>query len=575
MDKTKTLKGISAQPGIVKGKIYLCSPESKNIASAYPISKDQVETELNRLIAALKKTRQEIQKTLDTAKDIFESKTIDIIKSHLAIVNDPNLLDEIKNIIDSKLVNAEHAVNEIFTKHINNFKDQKGHFKELVHDFIDSRDRILESFGTVKRLPVCAPLAHEAAVIAIHKLTPSLVLSIPKENVLAFVTKEGSYTSHAIILARSYRVPILFGINVEEELKNGQTVIVDASHGKIVINPDKKTELYYDNKIKNIQKKKLVCEAKKAVVPQTTTGKKITLKINISVPEEYELVKDLAHDGIGLLRTEFLFTNRRTPPTEEEQFELYNRFFESIPDKPVTVRLLDISPDKRPVFMESPDIINSYNLRGALAVEMFPAIYKTQVKALLRANTAHNLRILYPMVSDLNDLRIFRNILTEAKQELKDKGMKFHVRNLQEGVMIETPSAVFAVKDFLQEVDFANIGSNDLLQYTIASFREDTISALHYHIMHPSLVKMMEFVVKEARSTGKEICLCGEISSFEEYYPVLLAIGIESFSVTASKFDDIKCELLHIAEKEHAALLGNFYKLSSREEIEKFFAEFV
>jgi phosphotransferase system enzyme I (PtsI) len=267
---------------------------------------------------------------------------------------------------------------------------------------------------------------------------------------------------------------------------------------------------------------------------------------------------------------------RNTPPTEEEQYRMYKRILGENRKRPVAVRVLDIGSDKRPPYFEIPERLNlDLGLRGAMAVEKFPHIYLTQMKALLRANVSSNLQLLYPMVSDLNDLNTFRNVLSEAKRALEKDHVHISGVKIKEGIMVETPAAAMMIETLLEDVDFVNIGSNDLLQYTLAASRGNTQVEGRYHIMHPALLKMLEIIAREGKKAGKEVCLCGEIASFEEFYPLLLEIGLKSFSLAASKFSDIKCELLYLEESRDEIPVAEFYKLRSKEQVDEYFRRFI
>jgi len=421
------------------------------------------------------------------------------------------------------------------------------------------------------------PIGEQGAVIvATKRLTPSMVLGIKPDHVLAFVADEGGLTSHATILARSMNVPIVYGIDIESVAECGTETIVDGSLGKIIIEPDAKTRTYYQKKIERYQKKKLVCEVKKGLAGQTKTGQRVLLKLNISMPSELNVIQDLPHDGIGLLRTEFLFLERNAPPTEDEQVIMYKKALAVSPEKTVTVRVLDIGADKLPAYISFPQNVNlDLSFRGALAVDKFKELYITQMKALLRANGQGNLRLLYPMISDVHDLKTYRSIVTEARAQLKKENVSVSTAPIKEGIMIETPAAVMMIEELLPHVDFVNIGSNDLLQYTLAAMRGNRNVEERYHILHPSLVKMIHRVVRQGSKAKKEVCLCGEVASFEEYYPVLLQLGLHSFSVTIGKFSDVKCELLHVYKQQHKNILETYYGLKNKKETDAYLASFI
>ena len=403
-----------------------------------------------------------------------------------------------------------------------------------------------------------------------------MVLSIEKGNALAFVTEEGGFTSHATIIARSYGVPIVFGVKVEDELECGLQAVVDGSGGKIIIAPDEETTKYYDLKMEKIKQKQLSCSIKKHSAAETKSGQRISLKLNITTPDELALASGMPHDGVGLLRTEFLFMGRDQAPTEDEQYDMYSKVFAEIKDKDITVRLLDISTDKVPPFLKLPEGMNAdMELRGAMAVDTYPELYITQVKALLRANVWENMRLLFPMVSDRSDLSTFRDIVQEARTRLKKEKVNIYQGAIKEGIMIETPAAVMMAEDLSNNVDFINIGSNDLLAYTLAASRGSMVSEKRYHILHPALVKMLERIARAGKAANKEVCLCGEIASFEEYYPVLLEAGLESFSVSVSKFPDIKCQLMHVKKTSSKRAITGLYGTHSKQEADRYLSKYV
>ena len=567
----KTLKGISLASGIVEGIVSLYISEIEKTLPHYLINLQQIPNELNRLYEAMESTRRAMERMLKVSEKKFGKEVRDIFNAHIAILNEQELLKNIAGLIKTKKFNAEHAVNDTFEKHIREYQKKGAHFRELAHDFIDIKNRIMEAFKVETGRFKCSISERKPVIIAAKYLTPSMVLNIPRENVLAFVTEEGGVTSHAMILARSYGVPIVSGIDVERELDCGERVIVDASIGKVVIASDHRTQKYYRRKIADIAKEKDFCASRKNYPVYVKGRGRIKLELNISVPSESSYIKELQHDGIGLLRTEFLFMQRDKAPSESEQYRVYKRFLEKASNKPFTVRLLDIRADKSPLYFKFPHRMSAdLCLRGAIAAEAFPEIYITQIKALLRANATSNLQLLYPMISDLSDLRTFRKIVERAKNILREEQIGFNDRNIKEGVMIETPAAAIMAEELLKEVDFVNIGSNDLSIYTLAVSRGSLAVEKRYHVLHPSLVKLMTLIVKAGKKAKKEICLCGEIASFEEFYPLFFSIGLKCFSIAASKFEDIKCHLLQVKEMDKT-LLQKFYNLKTKKDIDSFF----
>ncbi len=567
----KVLEGTAVSSGLVRGLVCLYSDQSEETVPHYTITDNQISNEIARLQESFRKTQGSMQKMIKTAEKIFDKQAVGIFNVHLMMLKDEELLRKIISLIKEKKINAEHAVHDVFETYINLYNKKQLHFKELAQDFLNLKERILSSFSGLSGHFECSVGERQRVVVAAQKLTPYMVLNIPRKNVLAFITQEGGYTTHAMILARSLGIPVIFNINVKENMRCMDRVIVDGFSGKVIVSPDKRTENYYSQKIEKHKTREKVCAIKGKIVSKTASNIRIKLKLNISTPGELEMIKDFNHDGIGLLRTEFLFLERNHPPSREEQFNMYKLIMQKAANKPVVVRLLDIGSDKLPLFINLPQQINpDLEIKGARAVEIFYDLYLTQVKAILRAAKGRDLRILYPMVTDESDIIVFKKLISRAKKELNKEKEAFS-KKITEGIMIEIPSAALRADVLLPMVDFANIGSNDLLQYTLAAYRGNALVEKRYHILHPSLVKLFEIIIKAGKKEKKEICLCGEISSFEEFYPLFLKLGLRSFSVAVAKFPHIKCELLHLNTSEKTGLVKKVYSAKSKLELDRLF----
>lgn len=567
----KVLKGTAVSSGLVKGVVCLYSDQTEEAVPHYTISDSQISNEITRLQESFRKTQDSMQEMIKAAEKVFDKQAVGIFSVHLMMLKDEELLRKIITLIREKKINAEHAVNDVFETFINLYNKKQLHFKELAQDFLNLKERILSSFSGLSGHFECPVGERHRIIVAAQKLTPYMVLNIPRENVLAFITKEGGYTTHAMILARSLGIPVIFDINIRENFQCMDRVIVDGFSGKVIVSPDKRTEKYYSQKIEKLKIRGEFCAIKSKIVSKTASNLRIKLKLNISTPGELEMIKDFNYDGIGLLRTEFLFLERNHPPSQEEQFNMYKLILQKSANKPVVVRLLDIGSDKLPLFINLPQQINpDLEIKGARAVESFYDLYLTQVKAILRAAKGGDLKILYPMIADESDIIVFKKLISQAKKELSREKRAFS-KKITDGIMIEIPSAALRADVLLPMVDFANIGSNDLLQYTLAAFRGNALVEKRYHILHPSLVKLFEIIIKAGKKEKKEICLCGEISSFEEFYPLFLKLGLRSFSVSAAKFPHIKCEILHLNTSKKTDLLQKVYSSKSKFELDRLF----
>ncbi len=566
----KILKGISANSGLAKGIANVYTEEVEENIPHYMIEEEKIEREITRLKEAYGKTRQAIEQMLKVSEEIFGKTGEEILAAHSTILEDEALFEEIVALIRKRLINAEHAVNDVFDIYQERFQNKDFHFSEITHDIVDIRNRILSSFDGLSGKFHCPIDERQPVVVVSKRLSPSMVLNIARSDLLAFVSEEGGLTSHATILAQNFGVPIVFGIDALKNIECGDKIIVDASLGKVIVNPDNKTERYYDQKIEEAEKRKQFCMVKEVEPTQTKKGQRLTLKANISLQAEIKMLEGLNFDGIGLFRSEFLFSSREKAPSEEEWFKVYRYIAEIADGKSVNIRVLDVSGDKMPTYLRLPPGENhDLGIRGARAIDAFYEIYIDQIKAILRASAYGNIRLLYPMISDISDIESFREIRKKAEAVLRKEKKKYK-KEVKEGIMIETPAAALMSGVLMKYVDFANIGSNDLLQYTLAASRTNQIIEKRYHILHPSLVRLMEIIVKETQKHKKEVCLCGEIASFEEFYPLFISLGIKSFSVEASKLSDIKCDLLHVASPSKN-LVDEFYKNLKKDEIEKFF----
>lgn len=565
----KILKGTAVSPGLTRGIVCLYSSEEEANVPHYNIKDEQVPNEIARLKESFEKTKNTIKDMIKVSERLVDKKAAEIFSAHLMILDDPELFDKVSNLVREKRVNAEHAVNDIFEEYITSYETKKMHFKELAHDFVDLKNRLLASFSGLSGHFECPVGERQPVVVVSKRLTPSMVLTIPQQNVLAFVTEEGGYTTHATILARSLNIPVIFGINIRDNLNCTDRVIVDGFSGKVIVYPNEGTDNHYSKKIEQFKKRELFCDVRKDLPPKTKSNVRIKLKININTPSELEMIKDFNHDGIGLLRTEFLFLQRDHPPSEQEQLDMYKLVLEKAEGKPVMIRLLDIGSEKLPLFLKLPKQTNpDMEIKGARAVETFYEIYLIQAKAILRAAKFGDLRVLYPMVSDASDVLTFKKLISDAKKVLRKEKKEFSDKII-DGIMIETPSSAVMADVLLKNVSFANIGSNDLLQYTLAASRGNPLVEKRYHILHPSLMRLFEIIVKASKKHKKEVCLCGEVGSFEEFYPLFLKLGLRSFSVPASKFPYIKCELLYMTIPKKLNKLKKIYSAESKSELDK------
>ncbi len=568
----KELTGVSVSTGIAIGEACFYSENVDPDVPHYLISEKDIEKELFRLEEAFDRARKNVKK-LSLSKEVSGSSesVIELIKAHLLIIEDGTLRDKTRRLVSEDHKNAERAVDEAFGEYVEKLSGENFHFADIAHDVEDVKNRVLASFNDTQGKFSCPVGEKKSVIVVAKKLTPSVVLNIPKERALAFVTEEGGLTTHASILARTYSVPVIFGIDVFEHITCGSRLIVDGTMGIVYLDPDPETEEHYRTKLKKLSERAKVCAVNRGKPARTQGGRALALKINVTSPEEVELARDFEHDGIGLLRTEFLFKGKSRPPSFNEQVKVYKQIFDLAGEKPISVRLLDIAADKTPPYMVLPEQDNpDLGIRGARAAEIFRSTYLDQIKAVLHAARDSRVGFLYPMVSDLSDIESFRFLVKEAEKELRQEKLKF-LTDIREGIMIETPAAALNAEVLMEEVDFANLGTNDLLQYTLAASRGNRFVETRYHIMHPSLIRLMSIAANAGEKVGKEVCLCGEIAFFEHYYPVFLSAGIRSFSVPVARYEQLKCDLLYqkaLSRDDYE----EFLSLNHKKMIDEFFS---
>lgn len=562
----KTLTGRTVVSGIAMGNICTLFSEEEKDVPHYKISKNNIDNEVKRFEKALEATKQKLKQYIAESGNNFDKKATKIFESHLEILKDEELYRLIKNIIKNRKINVEHAIFDVFEDFIKNYQNKNLHFEEISHDFKDVRNNLLDQLNGRFENISCPIPDRDPVIIAAKRLSPYMLSDLSQDNILAFITEDGGFTTHASVLAGSLGIPFMFNVPVTTNCNCNDYAIVDAIDEKFILDPDQKTIEDYKKKQAEYKRNISKYEELSTQPAETNDGQKINLEVNINLPNEIDLLENHNFDGIGLLRTEFLFMDKSEPPSLDDQFKVYKHAAQAVNNKPVTIRLLDIGADKTPHYLDLPEQKNpDMGIKGARAVDHFKDVFETQVEALVKASQYGNIRILFPMVSDVYDIQTFKNLVERVEKETGQE----RSGSIPMGAMIETPSAAMLIDEILEIVDFINIGSNDLLQFTLAASRENPDVYKRYHSIHPALLKLIQRIVKAAKKHGKNASLCGEIANYAEGYPLFLDMGIRSFSVPVSKHTIIKHKISEIETGKITGTLDRFLKARSKGEIDE------
>ena len=526
-----TLQGIAASDGIAIAKVYtLTEPD----LSFTKISVEDTDNEISRLEKALEVSTKEIELIKETAlKNLGEE--AQVFEAHLMVLSDPELVGQVKDAITSQKVNAEHALKEVSDMFISIFAgmEDNPYMQERAADIRDVSKRILANLLGVK-IPSPATIKDEVVVVA-GDLTPSDTAQLNRKYVKAFVTDIGGRTSHSAIMARSLEIPAIVGTKEITSLaKDGDLIIIDGLSGDVFLNPSEEVVTEYRAKAEAFAAQQAEWEKLKDADTFTKDGHQVELAANIGTPKDLEGVIHNGAEGVGLYRTEFLYMDSHDMPTEEDQFEAYKAVLEGMNGKPVVVRTMDIGGDKELPYLPLPHEMNPFLGYRAIRISLNePEMFRTQLRALLRASVYGKLRIMFPMIATLNDFRGAKALLLEEKAKLVAEGVAVS-DDIQVGIMIEIPAAAVLAHQFAKEVDFFSIGTNDLIQYTMAADRMNERVSYLYQPYNPSILTLIKHVIDSAHKEGKWAGMCGEMAGDQTAVPLLVGLGLDEFSMSAS-----------------------------------------
>ncbi|WP_455223938.1 phosphoenolpyruvate--protein phosphotransferase [Granulicatella sp.] len=527
-----TLQGIAASDGIAIAKVYTLTEPDLSFTKT---SVEDTDKEISRLEEALEVSTKEIELIKETALKNLGEEEAQVFEAHLMVLSDPELVGQVKDAITSQKVNAEHALKEISDMFISIFAgmEDNPYMQERAADIRDVSKRILANLLGVK-IPSPATIKDEVVVVA-GDLTPSDTAQLNRQYVKAFVTDIGGRTSHSAIMARSLEIPAIVGTKEITALaKDGDLIIIDGLSGEVFLNPSEDVVAEYRAKAEAFAAQQAEWEKLKDADTFTKDGHQVELAANIGTPKDLEGVINNGAEGVGLYRTEFLYMDSHDMPTEEDQFEAYKAVLEGMNGKPVVVRTMDIGGDKELPYLPLPHEMNPFLGYRAIRISLNePEMFRTQLRALLRASVYGKLRIMFPMIATLNDFRGAKALLLEEKAKLVAEGVAVS-DDIQVGIMIEIPAAAVLAHQFAKEVDFFSIGTNDLIQYTMAADRMNERVSYLYQPYNPSILTLIKHVIDSAHKEGKWAGMCGEMAGDQTAVPLLVGLGLDEFSMSAS-----------------------------------------
>ncbi|ARJ51522.1 phosphoenolpyruvate--protein phosphotransferase [Staphylococcus lutrae] len=558
------IKGIAASDGVAIAKAYLLVEPDLSFTDTQTT---QPEAEIQKFNEAIKSSKIELTKIRNHAEEQLGPDKAAIFDAHLLVLDDPELIQPIEDKIKNENASAPHALTEVTQNFITIFESMDNEYmKERAADIRDVSKRVLAHILGVE-LPNPS-IIDESVVIVGHDLTPSDTAQLNKQYVQGFVTNIGGRTSHSAIMSRSLEIPAVVGTkSITEIVQQGDMIIIDGLTGDVIVNPA-------DDEIKAYQHKREMYFADREALKQlrdevskTKDGHEVELAANIGTPNDLEGVKNNGAEGIGLYRTEFLYMGRDNMPSEDEQFEAYKKVLESMEGKRVVVRTLDIGGDKELPYLNLPEEMNPF--LGYRAIRLCldqQDIFRPQLRALLRASVYGKLNIMFPMVATIQEFRDAKALLLEEKENLKQEGVEVS-DDIELGIMVEIPSTAALADVFAKEVDFFSIGTNDLIQYTMAADRMSERVSYLYQPYNPSILRLIKQVIDASHQEGKWTGMCGEMAGDETAIPLLVGLGLDEFSMSATSILKARRQLKNLSRTEMVQLADRALNCATVDEV--------
>ncbi|AOM82320.1 phosphoenolpyruvate--protein phosphotransferase [Salisediminibacterium beveridgei] len=559
------LTGIAASSGIAIAKAFRMEVPDLSFDDHKVDNPDQ---EIAKLDEALAQSTSELEAIRKKTLDDLGEEHAEIFSAHLLVLRDPELIDPIKEKIKNDSANAAQALTEVTQMFVSMFESMDNEYmKERAADIRDVSRRVL---AHVLGQPIVslAEIQEEIILVA-DDLTPSDTAQLNRQFVLGFATDIGGRTSHSAIMARSMEIPAVVGTkSITDQVEAGTTIIIDGLDGEVIVDPTDQELDAYRKKQADFEEKKKEWAKLKNEPSVTADGVQVELVANIGTPEDLESVQNNGGEGVGLYRTEFLYMGRDELPTEEEQFEAYKKVTEEMGEKPVVIRTLDIGGDKELPYLDLPKEMNPF--LGFRAIRLClekDDMFRVQLRALLRAGAFGNLKIMFPMIATLEEFRQAKAMLDDEKQKLKDEGVEVG-ENIEVGIMVEIPSTAVMAPQFAKEVDFFSIGTNDLIQYTMAADRMNEQVSYLYQPYNPAILNLVKMVIDASHQEGKWTGMCGEMAGDEIAIPLLVGLGLDEFSMSATSILPARSQLSKLTKKDAEEVAKEALRLNTSEEVE-------
>lgn len=558
----KRCHGVPAAPGIARGPIHVFSIETDDVVR-YQVDSAHVPDEIARFENALIQTRAQILEMQQQIAEAIGAKDAGIFDAHLLVVEDQTLIDEVLRKLEADHCNVEFTFQEVANRYVDSLsKIDDPYLRERAIDIQDVTRRVIRNLQGKSPRPFLS--IDQPHILVAHNLTPSDTATMNREQVRGLVLDLGSRTSHTAIMAQSLGIPSVVGLHdATETLETGAPALIDGYHGLLIVYPTEETLREYEE----IERQKGAIQERLTELRETKSttrdGRHIVLSANIELPNEVDAVLANGAEGVGLYRTEFLYLNATTLPTEEEQFEVYRTVAERVAPDPLIIRTLDLGGDKISDGMESGDELNPF--LGWRAIRFCLEnldIFKTQLRAILRASVGTNVKMMFPMISGLDEVRRALEVVDECRVELRKEGRAFN-EELDIGVMIEIPTAAIMADRLAREVDFFSIGTNDLIQYAVAIDRTNERVAHLYEPSHPSVVRLLKMVADAAHANGIWVGICGEMAGDVLFTPLLLGLGMDELSAGATLVPRVKSAVQRLTITECQELVDEVLQLDT------------